>query len=137
MADQDAVNKILDNFLNLPPAVQQVILDGPGMLPPTGVTPNFVNPPNHNRAAIAVAVVCLVFVSAATLSRIYSRVFITKKVELQDCAYCFSISALSSLLTGCVRFRPCRTCRLIASLSTSQALLVPFSLLTKYDREPI
>ncbi|KAF5870083.1 uncharacterized protein Bfra_010230 [Botrytis fragariae] len=74
---------ILD-FPNLPAAVQQQILNGPSLMPPKGVIPNFTNPSNRNREAIIVGAVCLALSTAATLGRIYSRIFITKKVELQD-----------------------------------------------------
>ncbi|KAF7884388.1 uncharacterized protein EAF02_004724 [Botrytis sinoallii] len=72
------------DFPNLPTAVQQQILNGPSLMPPEGIIPNFTNPSNSNHEAIIVGAVCLALSTAATLGRIYSRIFITKKVELQD-----------------------------------------------------
>lgn len=76
---------VIQNFPNLPPEVQEQILNGPARAPPPGVVPNFDNPPNRTPEAIAVIVVCLFFSTAAVLGRIYSRVFILKKVRLEDC----------------------------------------------------
>ncbi|THV53998.1 hypothetical protein BGAL_0037g00420 [Botrytis galanthina] len=75
---------IILDFPNLPAAVQQQILNGPSLMPPKGVLPNFTNPSNSNHEAIIVGAVCLALSTAATLGRAYSRIFITKKVELQD-----------------------------------------------------
>jgi hypothetical protein len=77
----------LSGFPNFPPSVQQAILNGPAMIPPKGAVINFQNPPNHNRAALAVAIVSLLLVTVGVLCRIYSRVFIIKKVHLEDCTY--------------------------------------------------
>ncbi|KAI1088163.1 hypothetical protein F5B19DRAFT_26596 [Rostrohypoxylon terebratum] len=78
---------IIQNFPNLPSSVQQQILDGPALAPPSGVKPNFIDPPNRNYEAIAVVVVCLFLSTIAAVGRAYSRTFVTKKVELQDCTY--------------------------------------------------
>ncbi|KAK5988233.1 hypothetical protein PT974_12373 [Cladobotryum mycophilum] len=37
----------MDGFLNLSPAQQQALLDGPALKPPPGVVPNFIDPPNR------------------------------------------------------------------------------------------
>lgn len=73
------------NFPNLPPAIQQQILDGPALAPPKGVIPNLKNPPNSNVEAIVVLVVCLFLSTVAGLFRAYTRIFIVRKVYLQDC----------------------------------------------------
>lgn len=75
------------NFPNLPAAVQQQILNGPSLMPPKGIVPDFTNPPNNNHEAIAVGAVCVALSTAAVLGRVYSRIFITKKAELQDCVH--------------------------------------------------
>ncbi|KXX79711.1 hypothetical protein MMYC01_203806 [Madurella mycetomatis] len=75
---------IIQNFPNLPPELQEQILNGPARAPPPGVVPNFDNPPNRTPEAIAVIAVCLFFSTAAVLLRIYSRVFILRKVRLED-----------------------------------------------------
>ncbi|KAI1453479.1 hypothetical protein F4805DRAFT_443350 [Annulohypoxylon moriforme] len=78
------MSSVLQNFPNLPIALQQKILNGPALAPPDGVTPNFIDPPNKNYEAIAVLVVCLFLSTAAAIGRAYSRTFVTKKVQLQD-----------------------------------------------------
>lgn len=75
----------IKDFPNLPPAVQELIYNGPALAPPAGVTPNFKNPPNRNGEALAVVTLCLVCSTVVALGRAYSRIFISKKVELQDC----------------------------------------------------
>ncbi|GAB1315321.1 hypothetical protein MFIFM68171_05531 [Madurella fahalii] len=75
---------IIQNFPNLPPAVQEQIFNGPARAPPPGVVPNFDNPPNRTSEAIAVIVLCLFLSTTAVLGRIYSKVFILKKVRLED-----------------------------------------------------
>lgn len=76
---------LIYDFPNLPPDVQEKIWNSPGLPPPDGVVPDFENPSNRNGEAIALAVVCLFLATTAFLSRAYSRVFIIKKVEMQDC----------------------------------------------------
>ncbi|KAI0882849.1 uncharacterized protein GGS22DRAFT_41758 [Annulohypoxylon maeteangense] len=78
------MSSIIFNFPNLPPALQQQILDGPALAPPDGVTPVFKNPPNRNGQAIAVLVVCLFLSTMAAIGRAYSRTFVMKRVQLQD-----------------------------------------------------
>ncbi|KAI1176832.1 hypothetical protein F4777DRAFT_544396 [Nemania sp. FL0916] len=68
----------------IPPAVLQGILDGPSTVPPDGIIPNFDNPANGNAGAIALAVICYSLASTAGLLRAYSRIFILKKVRLED-----------------------------------------------------
>ncbi|KAI1129109.1 hypothetical protein F5Y10DRAFT_159979 [Nemania abortiva] len=74
---------ILD-FPNLSPAEQEAILNGPGMVPPEGVTPDFSRPGNRPDVAIAVSVVCLTLVTLVVSIRAYSRLFIVKSMRLED-----------------------------------------------------
>jgi hypothetical protein len=77
----------IQDFPNLPPSVQEEILNSPGMVPPDNVTPNLENPPNYNAQAIVVSVVCLTLVVVSSLIRAYSRVVILKTVKLEDCTF--------------------------------------------------
>jgi hypothetical protein len=76
---------LLYNFPNLSPEAQQAILDGPGMEPPEGVTPDFSKPENRPAVAIAVASVCITLVTLSVILRAYSRIIIVKKMRLEDC----------------------------------------------------
>lgn len=76
---------ILD-FPNLPPAVQQAILNGPAEAPPEGVTPDFTNPPNGNSEALAVIIICTILATLALIGRLYSRAFLIKKLHIEDCS---------------------------------------------------
>ncbi|KAI8633017.1 hypothetical protein F5Y19DRAFT_471275 [Xylariaceae sp. FL1651] len=68
----------------IPPEVLQGILDGPSALPPEGVIANFDNPTNGNAGAIALAVICFSLASTAGSIRAYSRIFVVKKVQVED-----------------------------------------------------
>lgn len=76
----------MENFPNYPPDVQQEILNGAALTPPVGQISNFDDPPNHNTEALAVAVICISLAMMAGLLRVYSRLFVVKKVHLEDCA---------------------------------------------------
>ncbi|RCI10277.1 hypothetical protein L249_8579 [Ophiocordyceps polyrhachis-furcata BCC 54312] len=91
----------MDNFLNLPPARQQAILNGPGLAPPHGVAPNFVDPPNRTSMGIAIISVCLVLATVTGLIRLYSRICV-KKIHVEDflgfAAFVFFVASGWSLL---------------------------------------
>ncbi|KAF3061048.1 hypothetical protein GL218_02993 [Daldinia childiae] len=69
---------------SISPEVLQAILNGPSAIPPEGVVQNLDNPPNGNGRAIALVVVCLFLVMTAALMRAYSRIFIVKKLHIED-----------------------------------------------------
>ncbi|OTA60262.1 hypothetical protein K449DRAFT_435351 [Hypoxylon sp. EC38] len=59
-------------------------LEGPALEPPSGITANFENPPNHNVYAYVAFILCLSFVSVFALLRFYARVFYLRKVHIAD-----------------------------------------------------
>ncbi|KAI0509535.1 hypothetical protein F5B22DRAFT_648961 [Xylaria bambusicola] len=75
---------VILQFPHLTPAQQQAILNGPALIPPDGVEPNLENPSNNNALAIAVSVVGLTLVVISGIGRIYSRVFVVKKLKVED-----------------------------------------------------
>ncbi|KAI1807881.1 hypothetical protein F4811DRAFT_503530 [Daldinia bambusicola] len=75
---------LLDQFDLLSPEEQEVILDGPALSPPLGVTPNLENPSNNNSAAFAAMTLTLAAGTIAISFRAYSRIFITRKLFLED-----------------------------------------------------
>lgn len=76
----------INDFPNLPPAVQQAILNGPAETPPEGVTPDFTDPPNGNREALAIIIVCMTLATLAVIGRLYSRAVLVKKLHIEDCS---------------------------------------------------
>ncbi|KAI0886537.1 uncharacterized protein GGS22DRAFT_158110 [Annulohypoxylon maeteangense] len=58
-------------------------LDGPAIQPPTGITPNFDNPPNKNNLVRVVLILFIVITSVSVLIRMYSRIML-KKVKITD-----------------------------------------------------
>ena len=59
----------------------------PGLQPPPGVVPNFINPENYQSTIIATLTVCLTTATLLTLLRLYSKVFVIKCIVLEDCKY--------------------------------------------------
>ncbi len=71
--------------MSLPPGVP---LDRvPGLQPPAGVTPNFVNPENYQKKLIAAYTVFLTIATVCTAAKLYTRAFIVKSIAWEDCEY--------------------------------------------------
>lgn len=62
------------------------ILDGPALTPPTGVVPDFDDPPNSNTTARTIMAVCLTIGSIFFLLRTYSAWFVARKPRMSDYA---------------------------------------------------
>ena len=75
------------SIVNLTPAQLQALLDGPAGKPPLGITPNFVNPPNHATLAIAVMAIGLTISTLVLMIRMYTKIFLIRSVVLEDCKY--------------------------------------------------
>ena len=71
------------------PTPEQIekLLNGPSLAPPRGVVPNFVDPDNFHVWFIVTAVVCLTFSTLALAMRIYTKMFITRRTEWEDCKF--------------------------------------------------
>ncbi|PLN82690.1 hypothetical protein BDW42DRAFT_166408 [Aspergillus taichungensis] len=59
-------------------------LNGPALAPPPGVKPNFVNPPNENGVATGVLTACAVVATLCFFMRAYARVWLLRKVQLEE-----------------------------------------------------
>ena len=68
-----------------PTAAVQAMLNGPALTPPSGVQPNFTNPPNMDRTVILVITLCTTFSTIAILLRLYTKLFVLRKVVFEDC----------------------------------------------------
>ena len=71
--------------MDIPPGVPLDQL--PGLKPPAGVVPNFINPDNYQSTIIATLAVCLTVATLVTALRLCSKFFIIKNVALEDCKY--------------------------------------------------
>lgn len=60
-------------------------LDGPALQPPSGIIPNFDNPPNRNIYAHVALALGVSLASLFALLRAYARLFYLKKVHIADC----------------------------------------------------
>ncbi|KAI1077037.1 hypothetical protein F5B20DRAFT_593640 [Whalleya microplaca] len=74
----------LDQLRNLSASQAELILNGPALEPPEGVTPNFEHPPNRNDLAHATNALCLILLVSFCLVRAYARLICVKKVRLED-----------------------------------------------------
>ena len=61
----------------------------PGLQPPPGVVPNFINPESYQSTIIATLTVCLATATLFTILRLYSKVFVIKSIALEDCKYLY------------------------------------------------
>lgn len=61
------------------------ILNGPALLPPQNITPNFDNPGANNVPGYAVISTCLILASIAISIRLYTQIFRLRKLYIEDC----------------------------------------------------
>ncbi|KAF2111376.1 hypothetical protein BDV96DRAFT_690295 [Lophiotrema nucula] len=71
-------------FAALSPTQKHALLEGPALKPPTGVAPNFIDPPNENAIGYSVVIICASLSAAVVIIRLYAKVFCTKKVDGED-----------------------------------------------------
>lgn len=73
---------------SLTPEQRQSLLDGPALPPPPGVVPNFENPPNMRTLCVAVEITGFLIGTVALCIRMYTRIFIIRRVSWGvDCQY--------------------------------------------------
>ncbi|KAI0595989.1 hypothetical protein F4775DRAFT_594784 [Biscogniauxia sp. FL1348] len=68
----------------LPPYAQEIVLDGPAMLPPPGVIPELDHPPNRNDIGYVTNAICIAALSTVLLIRGYAKLVCIGKVEIED-----------------------------------------------------
>ena len=61
------------------------LLEGPGLKPPIGVKPNFVDPPNQIEALLGVVSLCFIIATFCVAVRAYSRFAILRDYGWEDC----------------------------------------------------
>lgn len=59
----------------------------PGLEPPPGVVPNFVNPENYQNKIIACLTVFLAIATIFTAAKLYTKAVIVKSIAWEDCKY--------------------------------------------------
>lgn len=77
----------MTDYSALTPQEIEALMDGPGMVPPAGVIPDFELGTKRNDRILALYVVCLMLVGIIGLLRVYSRIIVSKKIQLEDCKY--------------------------------------------------
>ena len=61
------------------------LLEGPGMKPPMGVIPNFVDPPNQLDALLAVTSLCFIIATFCVAIRAWTRFYLMRTYGWEDC----------------------------------------------------
>ena len=74
-----------------------VLENFPAGVPPTGVTPNFIDPPNHDALVITLNTVLLSLMWTAVLLRLYAKGRILHTLGWDDCKLSSSFLFLISL----------------------------------------
>jgi hypothetical protein len=60
----------------------------PGLEEPAGITSNLVNPYSTHRELVITSALCLSFALSAVLARIFTKIYVLKKMQIEDCR-CF------------------------------------------------
>ncbi len=74
-------------FELLSPPQKEALLQGPAMIPPPGVVPNFANPPNENALSWGIVVTGATLSTLAVFVRLYPLISTGKRptLRLEDC----------------------------------------------------
>lgn len=59
----------------------------PALVPPVGVTPNFINPQSQALMVIVTSILCLVLIILISLLRFYTNLWIKKSLKADDSQY--------------------------------------------------
>jgi len=92
-----------------------ILASVPGLAPPPGVVPNFVNPYSLESIQIVSAVLCLALALLSTLLRMYTKLFIIKTHGWEDCKLLSAWLGRALLCNGTVatHFTPERTTKFV------------------------
>lgn len=77
----------MEGFGLLPPAKQQAILNGPAQAPPDGTLGLGGSSMYGNIVGIVLVTIFTTTVTALGLMRLYTKMVLTKKLHVEDCAY--------------------------------------------------
>lgn len=79
----------------------QKALDGPAIVPPPGVKPNFFNPPNLEKEFYVDLILCLTISVLVVCMRMWTKARLVRKVQIEDCKklppplFCLHLLSLS------------------------------------------
>ena len=78
---------------------------GPALKPPAGVTPDLIHPWSFAREVLATQIIFFVLVPLCVLPRIYTSIFIIRRVRAEECKRppdCIIIQSCSPLQDLCI-----------------------------------
>lgn len=61
------------------------MLNGPGLPPPTGIIPNFDNPPSRNGIAHGALATCISVTAIFVFLAVYAKVTHFRQIHFEDC----------------------------------------------------
>lgn len=90
------------------------LLNGPAGVPPAGTIPQLDHPPNQRTVTQVLPTLSIVLMSLLVAMRMYTTVFVTRRVGIADCELSTNIGNLfRSLISLCHRFNPFGPCMLV------------------------
>lgn len=66
-------------------APKQMLLNGPAGTPPSGISSNFVNPPNQDATSITACTIFLLLTTVAGSIRLYTKSLLIRSFGYEDC----------------------------------------------------
>lgn len=104
--------------MSLSPEAIKTFLALPALAPPTGVIPDFDNPPNQNHLAWGVATFCMIIATLCLLIRAYSKLWLDRQPKVEEGKIKSpSLTELErKLLTGILRFDDLCLCMSLARI---------------------
>ncbi|KAI0424248.1 aldehyde dehydrogenase domain-containing protein [Xylaria sp. FL1042] len=76
--------------------IPEIILNGPALQPPPGVVPDFEHPWNLNSVGLLTNALCLTSTLLACSIRVYSKLFCSKKIQLEEASIWCSYHIIST-----------------------------------------
>lgn len=76
---------IEDDFAHLTPAQKKMALEGPALIPPPGVLPNLIDPPNENALGFSLFGISTFICTLLVAIRLYAKIVRLKKMDIEDC----------------------------------------------------
>lgn len=67
------------------PLVREKLYNAPALEPPTGVTPNFIDPSNIRKECLGVGITFFIISTLLVFARVYTKLRIVRKFVVEDC----------------------------------------------------
>lgn len=78
-------NHLTVSIMSVPPGSSYDLSQVPGLAPPPGVIPNFVNPHTRGPLLIALTAVAVGIMYVFVITRLYCKFYVQRKLSWDDC----------------------------------------------------